>query len=293
MIDPGLSGKAVVVTGANNPHGIGAAIARAFAAQGAKIFLHYYRSHQADVQPGDLDDQSPGEAFYRAQNSKDASEVLASLTDYDVAAVVWEADLSKQEAVTELFNEAEASLGPVEVLVHNAASWAADTFLPDDQALPNPIVQEWTDRPEQISVESLEANFSVNARAAALLMAEFGRRHIEAGRKWGRIINISTDGARRFPSEISYGASKLAAESYSRSAAVELGQYGITVNILSPGPIQTGWITPPIEEAAVENTPLGRIGRPEDVADVAVFLASDQARWVTGQLIYVGGGHRM
>jgi 3-oxoacyl-[acyl-carrier protein] reductase len=124
-------------------------------------------------------------------------------------------------------------------------------------------------------------------------MAEFGRRHIEAGRTWGRIINISTDGAHCFPSEISYGASKLATESYSRSAAVELGQYGITVNILSPGPIQTGWITPAIEDAAVRDTPLGRIGQPEDVADVAVFLASDQARWVTGQLIYVGGGHRM
>ncbi len=124
-------------------------------------------------------------------------------------------------------------------------------------------------------------------------MAEFASRHITADRSWGRIINVSTDGARCFPSEISYGASKLALEGFSRSAAVELGQFGITVNILSPGPIQTGWITPETEQQAVAETPLGRIGEPEDVAAVAVFLASEQARWVTGQLIHVGGGHRI
>ena len=82
-------------------------------------------------------------------------------------------------------------------------------------------------------------------------------------------------------------------ESYSRAAARELGQYGITVNIVSPGPIQTGWITPEHEAIAVREIPLGRIGQPEDVADVIVFLASVQARWLTGQLFFVGGGHRM
>jgi len=124
-------------------------------------------------------------------------------------------------------------------------------------------------------------------------MAEFARRHIAYGASSGRIVNISTDGAHCFPSEVSYGASKAALEAYSRSAAAELGRYGITVNVASLGPIQTGWITPELEAQCVTKTPLGRIGTPEDVADVVTFLASEQARWLTGQTLFVGGGHRM
>ena len=89
---------------------------------------------------------------------------------------------------------------------------------------------------------------------------------------------------------MSYAASKHALESYSRSAAHELGKYGITINIVAPGPVQTGWLSPDEEAEIGRKTPLGRVGRPEDIADVIVFLASDQARWLTGQLIYVGGG---
>jgi 3-oxoacyl-[acyl-carrier protein] reductase len=125
------------------------------------------------------------------------------------------------------------------------------------------------------------------------MIAEFARRHIARGARWGRIVNVSTAGAERFPSEISYGASKYALESYTRSAAMELGKFGINVNVVSPGPVQTGWITAELERAILPTIPLGRTGNPEDVADVIVFLASHQARWVTGQRIYVGGGHGM
>ena len=104
---------------------------------------------------------------------------------------------------------------------------------------------------------------------------------------------MSTDGAPGFSGEVSYGASKYALESYSRAAAKELGRYGITVNIVSPGPIQTGYITPELERELLPNIPLGRLGQPEDGADVIVFLASEQARWLTGQTLHVGGGHRM
>ena len=86
-------------------------------------------------------------------------------------------------------------------------------------------------------------HFAVNSRAVALIMAEYARRNIARGAKWGRIINVSTAGSANFPDEVSYGASKYALESYSRSAATELGPYGITVNIVAPGPTQTGWIT--------------------------------------------------
>jgi 3-oxoacyl-[acyl-carrier protein] reductase len=104
---------------------------------------------------------------------------------------------------------------------------------------------------------------------------------------------VSTAGAERFPSEATYGASKFALESYTRSAASELGKFGINVNVVSLGPVQTGWITPELERKILSTIPLGRVGKPDDVAGVIVFLASEQARWVTGQRIYVGGGHGM
>jgi 3-oxoacyl-[acyl-carrier protein] reductase len=122
-------------------------------------------------------------------------------------------------------------------------------------------------------------------------MTEFARRHVAGRATWGRIVNISTAGSEGFPSEASYGASKYALESYTRAAAQELGQFGITVNALALGPVQTGWITPALEQALLPTLALPRIGTPEDVADVVVFLASEQARWVTGQKIFVDGGH--
>jgi 3-oxoacyl-[acyl-carrier protein] reductase len=183
---------------------------------------------------------------------------------------------------------------PVEVLVNNAAHCTPDTFLPGKSA-------EQGDRcidglgplMSTITAESHNRHFAVNSRAVALTVAEFARRHIAVGRRWGRIINVSTDGASGHAGAISYGASKHALESFSRAAAQELGSRGITVNVVAPGPIQTGWMSPELVSQAAGVTPLGRVGEPEDVADVIVLLASEQARWLTGQLLYVGGGHRM
>jgi 3-oxoacyl-[acyl-carrier protein] reductase len=125
------------------------------------------------------------------------------------------------------------------------------------------------------------------------MIAEFARRYRDRGGNWGRIVNISSDGAPAFATEVSYGASKYALESFSRSAAQELGPLGITVNVASLGPIQTGWLAPQFEKRIGNRTPLRRIGTPQDVADVVLLLISEQARWLTGQVIYVGGGHRM
>ena len=133
----------------------------------------------------------------------------------------------------------------------------------------------------------------MNSCAVALMMAEYARRLIDRGAKGGRIINVSTDGASGFATEVSYGASKHAMESYSRAAAKELAKYGITFNVVSLGAIQTGWIAPELEKKVSGETPLGRVGKPMDVADVVVFFASEQARWLTGQMLYVGGGHQM
>jgi len=294
MIDPGLKKRVVLITGANNPHGIGAGVARAFAAQGSRVFLHYFRQTDSRAQHEGADNAaSPGESFYYSQQTKSADEVLAAIRKMGAEAHAWETDLSDASLVPALFDQAERLLGPVEVLVNNAACWEGDTFVAPGAELNNKLVELWTDRPGSITAAVFDRVFAVNTRAAALMMEEFARRHIERGARWGRIVNVSTDGAERFPSEITYGASKFALESYTRSAAAELGRFGINVNVVSLGPVQTGWITPELEREILPTIPVGRIGNPSDVADVIVFLASDQARWVTGQRMYVGGGHGM
>jgi len=205
----------------------------------------------------------------------------------------WEGDLADPATIPRLFDQAESVLGPVDVLINNAAHSEIDTFIPAGQDLRNTLVELFAERRDPISAETVDRSFAVNTRAGALLMAEFARRHVARGATWGRIVNVSTAGAYVFPSEVSYGASKLALEAYTRSAAVELGQFGIGVNAVSLGPVQTGWITPELEQRLLSTIPLGRIGSPDEVADVIVFLASAQSRWVTGQTIFVGGGHGM
>jgi 3-oxoacyl-[acyl-carrier protein] reductase len=296
MIDAKLTNKVVLITGCNNPYGIGAATVKAFAAQGAAVFVHYFRSpflmptrNQATGESAPL---APGETFYREQQTRTADEAVRIIRQTGGKAEAWEADLADPPTVVKLFNRAEKALGPVDILVNNAAHGDPDTFIPQSQLAPDSRAVDNFPM-STISAEKHDQHFAVNSRAVALMMAEYARRNIERGTHWGRVINVSTDGASGFASEVSYGASKHALESYSRAAAKELGKYGVTVNVVSLGPIQTGWITPELENIVSAGTPLGRVGRPEDVADVIVFMASEQARWISGQLLYVGGGWQM
>lgn len=93
-------------------------------------------------------------------------------------------------------------------------------------------------------------------------MSEYFRRHVGRGSRWGRVVNVSTEGASCFPGEVSYGASKAALESYSRSAALELAKFGVTVNIVAPGSTQTGWITLELEKRILPSIPLDRLANP-------------------------------
>lgn len=291
MIDTELDGKVVLVTGAN--HGIGAATARAFGAQGAKVFLQYLSFPVPNEMDGE-DGSEPGGALYHRNKAATADSVVSAIRDGGGQAESFEGDLANPAIVPEIFDRVEAAFGGVDVLVNNAAHGELDTFVPGASDVTNQLLELRTDDVVQtLTAEGHDRHFAVNSRAVALMMAEYARRHVGRGARRGRIINVSTDGAPGFPGEVSYGASKYALESYSRSAASELGQYGITVNIVSPGPIQTGYITPELEERVVAGIPMGRLGKPEDVADAIVFLASEQARWITGQLLSVGGGNSM
>jgi len=277
MIDTKLNNKVALVTGAN--HGIGAAIAKALAQQGVRVFLTYLRASNSDKWR---------ESDYVQNQNQTADKIVSEIRKNGGEAVALEADLTDVSVLSKLFDEAERAFGPVEILINNAAYCNPDTFEPREL-----FEQKTGATSDTISLEQYEQHFAVNTRAVVFLIEEFTRRHVSRKANWGRIVNISTDWADCFPTEISYGASKAATEAYSRAAAVELGKYGITVNIVGPGPIQTGWMSKEVETNAAKSAPLRRVGLPEDVADVVVFLSSEQARWLTGQRLFVGGGNRI
>lgn len=266
MIDPGLENKVVLITGAN--HGIGATTALAFAAQGARVLIHYLA-----ILPPDAG--SAYTALHMVKGKAAAQELASQIQAGGGQAEIVEGDLSKAETIPALFDAAEAAFGLVEVLVNNAAHCEdPDTLL--------------TTTPG-----SLDRTFAVNTRAVALMTAEFARRIQKRGSHWGRVINLSTDAAQVFAGQIAYGASKAATEAFTRSLAIELGPLGITVNTVAPGPVQTGWMSSDLVSRVLPDIPLGRVGLPRDIADVIVFLASQQAGWLTGQVIKVSGGHSL
>jgi 3-oxoacyl-[acyl-carrier protein] reductase len=266
MIDPLLKDKIALITGAST--GIGRATALAFAAQGTHVVIHYLGRK--------LDVEEPFQPEYYGFSGKEGALQLAEqIKGIGGRAIIAEANLMVPEAIPGLFDEAETAFGRVDILVNNAAHC------------------EMPDNIFSATGSNIERHFAVNTRAAVLLISEFVKRHKMRGGNWGRIINLSTDAAQAFATQISYGASKAAIEAYSRSIALEVGHLGITVNTVAPGPVQTGWMSAELVEKVLSDIPLGRVGTPEDIADVIVFLASDQARWLTGQVIKVSGGHNI
>jgi 3-oxoacyl-[acyl-carrier protein] reductase len=287
MIDPKLVDKVALITGAN--HGIGAAAAIALASQGVKVFLTYFREasrYTSEELEAARQAGIGGDILYRAMQAQSADHIIQDIKEMGGAAAAQEADLGDPENVAWLFDLCEAQLSPVDILVNNHTHCVQETFDPR-------LVSDEGSQVKLVSALGIDKHFIINARAYALMMSEYLKRYLARNGQWGRIINLSTDAAHAHEANISYAASKHAIESYSRSAAAEMGKYGITVNIVAPGPIQTGYLSPEDEADITAHTPLGRVGLPDDVADVIVFLASQQAHWLTGQLIYVGGGWRM
>jgi len=125
----------------------------------------------------------------------------------------------------------------------------------------------------------------MDARGSALMVAEFATRHRARRATWGRIVGLSSGGPNDFPEEVSYGAAKAALENMTMSAAFELADLGITANAIRPPVTDTGWVTPTVEDAVRESDDLFHIAQPDEVADVVVFLCSDAATLVTGNVL--------
>jgi 3-oxoacyl-[acyl-carrier protein] reductase len=262
-------GRVALVTGAN--HGIGAATAKALAARGVAVLCTYYRSDRL----GGIDDPALP-AAYRATRMARADFVVQSIRARGGRAYAVEADLADAASVPTLFDAAERELGPVQILVNNASGWVADTFVPTT-----------TDRfgrgQVRLNPQTIDQVLAVDARAPALLMAEFAQRHVARQGDWGRIIALSSGDPDGFPEEVSYGAAKAAQVNFTLSAATELARHGVTANVVYPPITDTGWVN--LSIATHAHSSGHRIATPTEVAEVIAYLASDGAGLITGSII--------
>lgn len=245
-----LSGKVAVVTGASK--GIGAAIAKAYGAEGASVVVNY-RSDKAG-----------------------AGAVVTSIQQGGGKAIAVEGDLAKRDDVKNLFVETKRAFGKLDVLVNNAGVYEFQPL-------------------EQIDEAHFHKHFNLNVLGLLFATQEAAKGFNGSG----SVINISSIAALSpAPAASVYSATKGAVDVITRSLALELGPRNIRVNSLSPGFTETEGLQVMKDhdifaERVVPRTPLGRAGQPEDIAKVAVFLASDDSAWITGEVLPVGGGIRL
>lgn len=267
MVNYGLKDRVTIITGANNPWGIGATTALAFAREGANVVLVYkkiFRPFDATKM-----DRNGTDRYYGA-NAGNTDVVESKLNEMQANYIVLESDISNEDAVKGIYSTVIKKYGHVDILINNAAT--------DDET--------GCDTIENITQNVIDNIFAVNVRGSILMTREF----IKHRKNYGRIINISTDAAQIFAGQIAYGASKASLEALTRSIALEVAQYGITVNCVAPGPTQTGWIDEDFEKEVIPLIPMGKLIQPENIAETILFLASEQAKMITGQVIKVSGG---
>jgi 3-oxoacyl-[acyl-carrier protein] reductase len=250
---PTTARPVALVTGVGRRIGIGAALAERLAATGWDVAFSYWRGYEERMPWG--------------RDEENRAETIRRLEQAGARALAVEADLEDVTAPAAIFDRVAAGLGGVQALVlshgHSVDSGLLDT-----------------------SVESFDRHFAVNARASWLLIREFARR-FAGPHGSGRIIALTSD---HTVGNLPYGASKGALDRITIAAARELADLGVTANVINPGPVDTGWMTPELIGAMVEVTPLGRLGTQTDVANLVGFLCSPEGGWINGQLLYSNGG---
>jgi 3-oxoacyl-[acyl-carrier protein] reductase len=246
-----LAGRVAIVTGASK--GIGASIAKHFAAEGAAVVVNYASSKQG------------------------ADKVVAEITGKGGKAVAVQANVARQADIERLFAETKKAFGRLDVLVNNAGVYE---FAPL----------------ENVTEDHFHKHFDLNVLGLLLASKEAVKYFGSAG---GSIINISSVVSTYvIPGSAVYSATKAAVDSITRVLAKELGPRKIRVNAINPGMVETegthgaGIIASDMKKQTEAQTPLGRIGQPEDIAPAAVFLASGDASWLTGETVVIAGGVR-
>jgi 3-oxoacyl-[acyl-carrier protein] reductase len=261
-----LTGHVALVSGAN--HGIGAATARLLARHGAAVLITYLRTDTSSQYP----------EAYRAHRRLSGHDVAANIVREGGKARATEADLLDGSVIPHLFAEAEQAFGPVDILINNATGHCAH----DSFAARRAPGRRSSDT---LTADLFDKTFGVDARAGALMIAEFARRHIERQASWGRIIGLTSGGPMGFPGELSYGAAKAALENYTMAASVELGRLGVTANMVYPPVTDTGWVTDEVREFVSHSDDHIHVARPEDVAGAILMLCSPRASMITGNVL--------
>jgi 3-oxoacyl-[acyl-carrier protein] reductase len=248
-----LTGKVAIVTGASK--GIGASIALHLAAEGASVVVNYSSSKEG------------------------ADRIVREITGKGGKAVAIQANLAKETDIRRLFVEAKKAFGHLDILINNAGVYE---FLPL----------------ENVTAEHFHKQFDVNVLGLILASQEAARHFGPSG---GSIVNISSVVSTLAPPSASvYSATKAAVDTITRSLAKELGSRHIRVNSINPGMVETEGTSSAgladkegdFRKEYESHSPLGRIGQPKDIAPAAVFLASSDSAWITGETLYIAGGTR-
>ena len=203
-----------------------------------------------------------------ARSEQLAQEVVKAISAKGGKAIAIQADVSKPAEVRRLFNEAEKAMGGLDIVVANAGVYIVKPLIENTEA-------------------DYDYIFDINTRGVFFTLQEAGRRV----RDGGRIVVVSTGGTKMHFANMSlYLGSKGAIEQFARSLSRELGPRNVTVNVLSPGFTETDMLPEEYRDYGASLSPFNRVGAPQDIAEVAAFLASDAARWITGQNVQAGGG---
>lgn len=244
-----------LITGASRRAGIGAAIAVHLARDGWDVATTYWHAYDNAMPYG--------------SDGADIGWLHEQLAASGARTVAVEADLNLLETPTRVFDAVEEAIGPVTALVlSHCHSVDSNIF--------------------ETTIESFDLHFAVNARATWLLVREFGRR-FRSLRGRGRIVALTSD---HTAGNLPYGASKGALDRIVLAAAREFRDLGIVANVVNPGPTDTGWMTSEQLADLSRQTPGGRVGLPEDCANLVRFLCSDEGGWINGQLLHSNGGLR-
>ncbi|MFE1102465.1 SDR family oxidoreductase [Nocardiopsis alba] len=256
-----LRGRTALVTGAGRRGGIGYAVARRLAAYGASVMLHHFRPHD-EAQPWGGDDIDAV-----------VEGVRSALASPEAGVEQIEADMVDPRTPERVVEATVAEFGHLDILVANHARSGGDGSL------------------AEITAEMLDGHWAVDARSPLLLAKAFAEHH--DGRPGGRVLFMTSGQSHGpMPGEVAYASAKGALAQITPTIAAELGPRGITVNTVNPGPVQTGYIEGELLERVVPMFALGRLGEPDDPARLLSWLATDEAAWITGQVISSEGGFR-